>query len=85
MIVPWQELQAQTLENILESFILREGTDYGAVELTLTQKKERLRRQLQAGNIVLVWSELHQSIDIKKKVYFCKKINPYEITLAIVK
>jgi uncharacterized protein YheU (UPF0270 family) len=76
MIVPWQELQAQTLENILESFILREGTDYGAVELTLTQKKERLRRQLQAGNIVLVWSELHQSIDIKEKSLFLQENQP---------
>ena len=73
MIIPWQELQAQTLENILESFILREGTDYGAVELTLTQKKERLRRQLQAGNVVLVWSELHQSIDIKEKNLFVQE------------
>lgn len=76
MIVPWLELQAQTLENILESFILREGTDYGAVELTLTQKKERLRRQLQAGNIVLVWSELHQSIDIKEKSLFLQENQP---------
>ncbi len=76
MIVPWQELQAQTLENILESFILREGTDYGAVELTLSQKKERLRRQLQAGNIVLVWSELHQSIDIKEKSLFLQENQP---------
>jgi uncharacterized protein YheU (UPF0270 family) len=76
MIVPWQELQAQTLENILESFILREGTDYGAVELTLTQKKERLRRQLQAGNIVLVWSELHQSINIKEKSLFLQENQP---------
>ena len=76
MIVPWQELQAQTLENILESFILREGTDYGAVEFTLTQKKERLRRQLQAGNIVLVWSELHQSIDIKEKSLFLQENQP---------
>ncbi len=76
MIVPWQELQAQTLENILESFILREGTDYGAVELTLTQKKERLRRQLQAGNIVLVWSELHQSMNIKEKSLFLQENQP---------
>ncbi|KGQ70262.1 hypothetical protein A1D23_05700 [Chelonobacter oris] len=70
MLIPWQELAAQTLENILESFILREGTDYGAVELTLAQKKERLRRQLEVGSAVLVWSELHQSIDIKDKKLF---------------
>lgn len=70
MLIPWRELPTQTLENILESFILREGTDYGAVELTLAQKKERLKRQLETGKVVLVWSELHQSIDIKNKNTF---------------
>ncbi|TNG96598.1 YheU family protein [Pasteurellaceae bacterium USgator11] len=70
MIIPWQALAAETLDNILESFVLREGTDYGAIELTLAQKKAQLRRQLEAGNAVLVWSELHQSIDIKDKKSF---------------
>ncbi|MGR6980226.1 YheU family protein [Testudinibacter sp. P27/CKL/0425] len=70
MLIPWQDIQAQTLENILETVILREGTDYGATELTLEQKKQRLRRQLEAGHVVLVWSELHQSIDIKDKKLF---------------
>ncbi|KAE9529880.1 YheU family protein [Testudinibacter aquarius] len=70
MIIPWQALAAETLDNILESFVLREGTDYGAIELTLAQKKAQLRRQLEAGNAVLVWSELHQSIDIKDKKLF---------------
>ncbi|TNH05315.1 YheU family protein [Testudinibacter sp. TR-2022] len=70
MIIPWQTLAAETLDNILESFVLREGTDYGAIELTLAQKKTQLRRQLEAGNAILVWSELHQSIDIKDKKLF---------------
>lgn len=26
MIIPWQELEAETLDNIVESVILREGT-----------------------------------------------------------
>lgn len=33
MIIPWQELEEETLNNIVESFILREGTDYGQCEL----------------------------------------------------
>lgn len=32
MIIPWQELTPETLENLIESYVLREGTDYGAQE-----------------------------------------------------
>ena len=28
MIIPWLELPTETLENIVESVVLREGTDY---------------------------------------------------------
>ncbi|MDO5055405.1 MAG: YheU family protein [Pasteurella oralis] len=72
MIIPWQELDEETLNNIVESFILREGTDYGVQELSLAQKKQNLISQIQQGNIVIVWSELHESIDIKDKMDLLK-------------
>ncbi|HDV7242162.1 TPA: YheU family protein, partial [Mannheimia haemolytica] len=65
MIIPWQELEESTLHNILDSFILREGTDYGERELSLAEKRERLLTQLKADKVVIVWSELHESLDIK--------------------
>lgn len=65
MIIPWQELENDTLTNIIESFILREGTDYGLVEKTLAEKVADIRKQLQQGSIVIVWSELHETIDLK--------------------
>ncbi|SSZ30250.1 Uncharacterised protein family (UPF0270) [Aggregatibacter aphrophilus] len=40
MIIPWQELEEQTLINIVESVILREGTDYGLHEQTFEQKRK---------------------------------------------
>lgn len=70
MIIPWQELEPTTLNNVLDSFILREGTDYGVRELTLDEKRARLRAQLEADKVVIVWSELHQSLDIKDKKSF---------------
>ena len=70
MIIPWQELEESTLNNILDSFILREGTDYGARELSLVEKRERLLAQLKADKAVIVWSELHESLDIKDKQSF---------------
>ena len=39
MIIPWQSLKEETLINLIESFILREGTDYGAEELSLSEKR----------------------------------------------
>lgn len=70
MIIPWQALEQETLYNVLDSFILREGTDYGERELSLEEKRTRLLAQLQADKVVIVWSELHQSLDIKDKKSF---------------
>lgn len=70
MIIPWQALEQTTLYNVLDSFILREGTDYGERELSLDEKRKRLLTQLQAEKVVIVWSELHQSLDIKEKKSF---------------
>ncbi|NNI28885.1 YheU family protein [Pasteurella multocida] len=72
MIIPWQELEEETLNNIVESFILREGTDYGQCELSLEQKKQALLSQIQQSTVVIVWSELHESIDIKDKMDLLK-------------
>ncbi|SUH86409.1 Uncharacterised protein family (UPF0270) [Salmonella enterica subsp. enterica serovar Typhimurium] len=38
MIIPWQGLAPDTLDNLIESFVLREGTDYGEHERSLEQK-----------------------------------------------
>ncbi|MCQ9122006.1 hypothetical protein BKG95_05600 [Rodentibacter pneumotropicus] len=72
MIIPWQELEPATLDNIVESVILREGTDYGAEEIPLARKKEQLLEKIRNGSVVIVWSELHESIDIKDKMDFLK-------------
>ncbi|MFZ7172666.1 YheU family protein [Avibacterium avium] len=72
MIIPWQDLEEETLINIAEGFILREGTDYGEQELSLQQKTQNLLTNIRQGKAVIVWSELHESIDIKDKMDFFK-------------
>lgn len=64
MIIPWKELDSETLDNLIESFVLREGTDYGEQERSLEQKVKDVRRQLSSGEAVLVWSELHETVNI---------------------
>lgn len=70
MIIPWQQLSETALHNIVQSFILREGTDYGVRELTLAEKEARLLKQIKSGEVVIVWSELHQTLDLKLKREF---------------
>ncbi|WP_061706953.1 YheU family protein [Pseudenterobacter timonensis] len=70
MIIPWQDLAPETLDNLIESFVLREGTDYGEQERSLEQKVDDVKRQLQRGEVVLVWSELHESVNIMPRNQF---------------
>ncbi|WP_340613967.1 YheU family protein [Xenorhabdus thailandensis] len=70
MIIPWQQLEADTLHNLIESFVLREGTDYGEQEKTLKQKVQDVKRQLERGEVLLVWSELHGTVNILPKEMF---------------
>ncbi len=70
MIIPWQDLAPETLENLIESFVLREGTDYGEQERSLEQKVADIRRQLQSGEVLVVWSELHETVNIMPRNQF---------------
>ncbi|PHM74549.1 YheU family protein [Xenorhabdus kozodoii] len=70
MIIPWQQLEADTLLNLIEGFVLREGTDYGEQEKTLEQKVQDVKRQLERGEVLLVWSELHGTVNILPKEMF---------------
>ncbi|GEA61440.1 YheU family protein [Vibrio comitans] len=65
MIVPWKEIAPETLDSLIKEFVLREGTDYGDVEISLQDKVDQIKWQLQQGTAVIVYSELHESIDIK--------------------
>ena len=70
MIIPWQDLAPETLDSLIESFVLREGTDYGEHERSLEQKVADVRRQLKNGEAVLVWSELHEPVNIMPRSQF---------------
>ncbi|MET1282487.1 YheU family protein [Vibrio navarrensis] len=70
MIIPWQEISADALSNLIREFVLREGTDYGENEASLEQKIEQVKTQLKQGEAVIVFSELHETVDIQLKQKF---------------
>ena len=70
MIIPWQDLDSDTLNNLLEHFVLREGTEYGEHDVSLADKVDEVRQQLKQGLAVIAYSELHESINIVSKATF---------------
>jgi hypothetical protein len=70
MIIPWEQIEPATLYSLIESFVLREGTDYGEQEKTLEQKVADVQRQLKSGEAVVIWSELHETINIMPRSQF---------------
>jgi len=66
MHIPWEQIDPDTLDNIIKEFILREGTDYGTHEFTLEEKIDQVKQQVKSGQSVIEYSELHESINIKQ-------------------
>lgn len=67
ILVPFESLNAETLNAILESFILREGTDYGVHEISLDQKILNLKKQVIKNEILLVFDPNTESLTLLSK------------------
>lgn len=63
--VPAAELAPETLQALVESFVLREGTEYGAQEVPLGTKVAQVLRQLQRGEARIVFDPATESVDIR--------------------
>jgi uncharacterized protein YheU (UPF0270 family) len=64
MIIPYQALQPDTLTNLIEEFVLREGTDYGHGEYPLDKKVAAVRRQLERNEVVVVFDSETETCNI---------------------
>jgi hypothetical protein len=70
MIIPLDKIPNDTLLAIIEEFILREGTDYGDESIDKETKIKQVKLQLEDGSAVLVYSELHETVNILPKEQF---------------
>ena len=64
VIIPHTELSADALQAVIESFVLREGTDYGSHDYSLQQKVAHVLRQLERKEVQIVFDPNTESIDI---------------------
>jgi uncharacterized protein YheU (UPF0270 family) len=62
--VPHQELTTDVLRAVVESFVLREGTEYGERDVALEVKVAQVMRQLDCGEAQILFDPESESIDI---------------------
>jgi uncharacterized protein YheU (UPF0270 family) len=67
MIIPQSALSSDALLGIIKEFVTREGTEYGAEDVSLETKVKQVQRQLDRGDVVIVFDEGTESIDLVSK------------------
>lgn len=70
--IPFSALGKETLQALIESFVLREGTDYGAYEVSLEKKVESIQKQLEKGKLIILFDENEESCTIVNREEMAK-------------
>ena len=63
--IPHRELSEAALRGVVESFVLREGTDYGLRDYSLEEKIAAVMRQLDRGEAVIVFDPDTRTVSIE--------------------
>ncbi len=66
-LIPHDTLDPETLENVLNDIVTRDGTDYGEYDLSLEQKRLQALKSLNSGEAVLVFDTESETIQLISK------------------
>jgi uncharacterized protein YheU (UPF0270 family) len=66
VVVPYTELAADLLHAVVESYVLREGTDYGEKEFSLEDKVVHVIGQLRRGEARIVFDPETETVSITR-------------------
>ena len=75
IIVPWKDLPPDTLTNLIEEFVTRDGTDYGDQEVATSTKVEQVRNQLKKQEAFVVFDEVTESVSVMGKEQANEAVN----------
>ena len=64
VFIPYKELSSDALRGVIESFVLREGTDYGDRTYSLEEKVAHVIRQLERNEARIVFDPNTETVDI---------------------
>ena len=62
--VPYQQLSEAALEGVVDEYVTREGTEYGAEDHPLEEKRAAVRRQLERGEAAIVFDAESESVSL---------------------
>ena len=62
--VPYTALSPDALRGLVEEFVTRDGTDYGVRERTLDEKIRDVMRQLERGEVKIVFDPATRSANL---------------------
>ncbi|EGG98200.1 hypothetical protein imdm_378 [gamma proteobacterium IMCC2047] len=64
MDIPYQAIPKETLSNMIEEFVTRDGTDYGECELSLEEKVVQVMSLLKQGKAAIQYDESMEICEI---------------------
>ena len=68
--IPLERLSPELLVGIIEEFIQREGTDYGANEVALDDKVQQVKKQIQRGDVIITFDHQTESCNLLTRADF---------------
>jgi uncharacterized protein len=63
-IIPVNKLSDDALQGVIEEYISRSGTDYGAVEASREKSIRQVKRQLEKGRAILIYDDETETTNI---------------------
>ncbi len=67
MEIPFKELDKTTLNNLIEEFVSREGTDYGYHDYSLEDKVKHVMTQLEKDRVFIDYDVESSTCNIVKR------------------
>ena len=65
--IPHELLSPDALRGVIEAFVLREGTDYGAREFTHEEKVQQVLDGLQRGEVQILFDPETESVTLRPR------------------
>lgn len=65
--IPHEQLSPEALRGVIESFVLREGTEYGERDVALDTKVDQVLRQIERGEAQIVFDPNTETVDVVVK------------------
>jgi len=63
-IIPVSRLSPEALQGVIQEFILRDGTDYGEMEVSPETKFRQVKHKLDTGMAVLIFDDETETTNI---------------------